>query len=357
MPEVTVLMPVYNAEEYLCASIDSILAQSYADFEFLILNDGSTDASLDVIRSYADSRIRVVNNARNLGLARTLNEGLRLASGELIARQDQDDISHPRRLEQQRVFLAGHPDVALLGTRAWVIDQEGRYRGLCVTNQRGQYRGLADYPCSGEGIRWELLFDNCFIHSSVMFRKNVIRDELGGYDAALSFCHDYDLWSRVALRHRVANVPQRLVAYRIHSDSMTAVGIQDVVTDENRRVIKRNLDVLFGERSFSDEEASLIARFRLGFDDAALNAFLMLFARLIERYRQRFPEAGKSDDFRRAVANRYARLAFKVLQTRPRLLRRLLSDCLLQYPVLSASLRWLSIQAWTSLGRSFGMSR
>lgn len=352
MPSVTVLMPVYNGERHLRAAIDSVLAQSHADFEFLIMNDGSTDASLDIIRSYADPRIRLVHNRQNQGLARTLNDGLALAGGEIIARQDQDDIAHPQRLERQLIFLGGQPDVALLGTWAWVIDQEGRYRGLCVANQDGRYRGLVDPPCDNESIRWELLFDNCFIHSSVMFRKKVICDALGGYDATLPFCHDYDLWSRVALRHRVANLPQRLMGYRMHPGSMTADKRQNTVTEENRHVIKRNLNALFGEQSYSDAEADLIARFRLGYDEEALKSFLRLFARLIERYRQRFPQAGESHEFRWAIAGRYAKLAFKVLQTRPRFLPSVLADCLFHYPVLSTSLRWLGIQAMTALGRA-----
>ena len=209
-----------------------------------------------------------------------------------------------------------------------------------------------DSPCDHESILWELLFDNCFIHSSVMFKKKVISGELGGYDAALSFCHDYDLWSRVAIRHRVANLPQRLVAYRIHPGSMTAEIRQDLITRENHHVINRNLTALFGERACTEEEVALIARFRLGFDEEALMSFLDLFARLIRRYRRLFRQAGQSRDFRRAVAGRYAKLAFKVWQARPRLLASVLSDCVFSYPLLSTSLRWLGIQAVAPLGHA-----
>src|SRR5690242_1454586 len=110
----TVLMPVYNAERFLREAIDSILAQSLQQFEFLIIDDGSTDSSVDIIRSYTDSRIRFIQNERNLGISATLNKGIELSKTELIARMDADDISYPTRLEKQYQYFLTHPDCALL---------------------------------------------------------------------------------------------------------------------------------------------------------------------------------------------------------------------------------------------------
>src|ERR1043165_9066720 len=122
-PHVTVLMAVYNGEPFLAKAIDSILAQTYEDFELLVVDDGSTDATPDIVRSYGDRRVRTVRNPRNIGLARSLNVGLAEARGALVARHDADDLSYPDRFRRQVEFLAAHPDVAVLGTRFDSIDQ------------------------------------------------------------------------------------------------------------------------------------------------------------------------------------------------------------------------------------------
>ena len=223
MPRVTVLMPVYNAGHYLREAVESILAQTFGDFEFLIINDGSTDGSRKIVTSYTDPRIRLVDNERNLGLTPTLNRGLFLAHGDLIARQDPDDMSHPRRLEQQVRFLQDHPEVALLGTQGRVIDQEGNYLGPLDRSQEHI------------SIQWFHLFDNSFIHTAVMFRKRVIWGELGGYDEAFSSSQDYDLFSKVLLSYCVSNLADRLVDYRVHSLSVTAT-MQTTGNAKARRV-------------------------------------------------------------------------------------------------------------------------
>ena len=126
-PRVTVLMPVYNAERFLREAIDSILGQSFKHFEFLIIDDGSTDASADIIASYRDSRIRFVRNRTNLGITPTLNKGIALASCELIARMDADDISHPQRLQKQFGYMKRNPECALLSSWARVISEDGKF--------------------------------------------------------------------------------------------------------------------------------------------------------------------------------------------------------------------------------------
>ena len=118
-------MSVYNGEKYLREAIESILNQTFTDFEFLIVNDGSTDSSLEIILSYPDERIRVIRNDRNIGLTKSLNKALQQAKGEYIARQDADDISLQNRFEEQLIYLEKHPEVALLGTSAYKIDERG----------------------------------------------------------------------------------------------------------------------------------------------------------------------------------------------------------------------------------------
>lgn len=120
LPSVTILMPVYNGERFLRQTIESILNQTFTDFEYLIIDDASTDTSRDIIRCFNDPRIRLVENVKNDGLIKTLNRGLALAQGEYIARQDQDDISHPTRIEKQFAFLNDNPEIVLLGTQIWL---------------------------------------------------------------------------------------------------------------------------------------------------------------------------------------------------------------------------------------------
>jgi glycosyl transferase family 2 len=209
MPRVTVLLPVYNAARYVGDAVRSVLAQTFGDFELLVIDDGSTDASAEVVQSYSDSRIRFVRNERNLGLTPTLNRGLSLARGELVARQDADDLSEPDRLAGQVTFLDEHADTAVVGTWYRKIDADGR-----ITADRR-------LPVRDAALRWAMLSYCPIVHSAAMFRRHAVM-ALGGYDERFVYAQDYDLWSRVARRHCVANVPASLVRYRVLPSSLTA---------------------------------------------------------------------------------------------------------------------------------------
>jgi hypothetical protein len=209
MPKVTVLMAVYNGDRYLREAIESILGQSFQDFEFLIVNDGSTDSSREVILSYDDPRIRLIDNEKNLGQTRSLNRGLELAKGKFIARQDADDISAPQRLARQTAFLESQPEVALAGTWYQEVDASGT---LIAERQ---------LPSTWTEIRWWLLFFCPFVHSSVMFRKSMVLDRIGQYDETLAYSQDYDLWLRIARVLPVANLEEYLVKFRLNPWSMT----------------------------------------------------------------------------------------------------------------------------------------
>ncbi len=160
-PRVTVLMTVYNGLPYIAAAVESILSQTFTDFEFLIINDGSPDNSMAAVAEYRDDRIRVVDNPENIGQTRSLNRGLQLARGELIARLDQDDIALPERLEKQVAFADANPQVAALGTAATIIDEQG----IDI--------GSAPVLTSERTLRWGLLFHNVLSHPSVMFRRSI----------------------------------------------------------------------------------------------------------------------------------------------------------------------------------------
>lgn len=201
-PAVTVLMGVFNGLPELEQSIRSILAQTFTDFEFLIIDDASTDGSDRLIRQYAshDTRIRLLRNEVNAGLGAVLDQGVREARGELIARMDADDVSVPKRLETQVEFFRKHPDTDIVGSYALDVAQDG-----AILRQRR-------VPTTHEKIA-ELVWSNPFIHTSVMFRKESIM-KAGSYSAAIRRRQDYDLWFRcVHSGLKLANIPEPLVHY------------------------------------------------------------------------------------------------------------------------------------------------
>ena len=159
-------------------------------------------------------------------------------------------------------------------------------------------------------IRWFHLFDNSFIHTSVVFRRKVVRDELGGYDEAFSYCQDYDLWSRVILNHSASNLADCLVDYRGHSLSQMSTTMRGISSTEARRVIECNLNTVFSEHGLTIEEIGLISRFRLGIEGISFKAFMDLFHRLLDRYEMLYPDTADSRDFKRTVARQYDTVAY-----------------------------------------------
>lgn len=213
MPTISVVLPVYNGAAYIKAAIDSILAQSFSDFELIIINDGSSDASDPIILNFTDNRIRYLQQ-ENRGLAATLNIAIGLAQGEFIARQDQDDISAATRLQAQVDFLRANHDVGMVGSNAeiWVNDQK--------TDR------LLAHPTDDALIHFALLFDNPFVHSSVMIRRSVFA-QVGGYseDKSRQPPEDYELWSRISREFKLANIPKNLLAYCEVPNSMSRSGL------------------------------------------------------------------------------------------------------------------------------------
>lgn len=207
-PKVTVFIPVYNRAAYIVEAIESILAQTYSYFELLLVDDGSTDDSLHILRSYRDPRIRVISNDHNLGIPQTRNKGLALARGEYIALLDSDDFAYPDRLAQQVSFLDQHPQYAAIGS--WVAVQKGGQRA----------RNIGMLPVSSPEVRARLLFHCSLTQSAVMARTAVLREY--GYGEPYTVCSDFDLWVRLAKTYRLGNLPQFLVRRRLHGERVTA---------------------------------------------------------------------------------------------------------------------------------------
>jgi glycosyltransferase involved in cell wall biosynthesis len=206
-PKVTVLMPVFNAGPYLREAVDSILGQSFRDFELIAINDGSTDNSADILRSYQNPRLRFVENERNLGIIATLNRGLGMATGEYVARMDSDDVSLPERLAKQVAFMDAHPEVGVCG--AWI-----RFIGDAspVT---------ARYPEKHESIRCQLLFSNALAHPTVIMRRALLERYSLRYRDEYRSAEDYDLWRRCAGLFQLHNLPEVLLHYRVLSTGIT----------------------------------------------------------------------------------------------------------------------------------------
>ena len=228
MPDLTVVMPVYNSGPYLAVAVESILNQTYRSFELLVLDDCSTDGSRQVIEEYDDSRIRLVVNEENLGQTRTLNQGLKLADSELIVRMDHDDISHPERLQRQVEFLREYADVAVVGVCIRWIDASGRVIGK------------KRMPEDTLVLRFAQLFRCPLAHGAVAFRRSIILDELGGYDESILFSQDWELWARVLNQHKIVNIPEYLVDIRVHGASTTATKGQEIAV-ENSRIYQMSL--------------------------------------------------------------------------------------------------------------------
>ncbi len=227
LPKVTVLMPVYNGAKYLRESIASILNQTFTDFEFLIIDDGSTDQSVEIITSYNDSRIRLLRNQTNLKLIATLNMGLEYARGEYVARMDCEDISLPERLSKQVAFMEANPGVGVCGTWVEVF---------------GTSHGFIKHPTQSDEIKANLFFDNFLAHPTVMLRTSFFNKFGLRYDPEHLHAEDYGLWVKCSFLFPVANIPEVLLQYRMTPTSIGQTSgnrQRETVLDINKSNIRR----------------------------------------------------------------------------------------------------------------------
>lgn len=246
-PLVTVLMPVYNAEKYLHDSINSILQQTFTAFEFLIIDDGSTDNSIAIIESYADGRIRLIKNEINSGISATLNKGLQLASCDLVARMDADDISYAHRLQMQYSYLNEHRHIAMVsGWVRHVSDDK-----ICVSTETPE----------PQVIYYNLTF-TCFIyHPTVMYRRQLIL-KIGGY--TVPYSEDFELWWQVIRHYQFDTLPHYVLDYRLSSQSLHQVLKKKEYDEDQHNQVRRNIAYYTGQEtklSFAQIEA-----YRYNFD-------------------------------------------------------------------------------------------
>jgi glycosyltransferase involved in cell wall biosynthesis len=227
-------MAVYNGEKHLREAVDSILRQTFSDFEFIIIDDCSTDRTAEILATYTDPRIRLSRNDENLGLTRSLNKGLDAARGEYIARMDSDDVSLPERLEKQVAYMDEHPEIAASGTWARDIDAEGRECGTrCLP--------------VGERMKYEFWRPSPIVHPSAIIRAS----HLGKlrYDTRLRHAQDYDLWLTLKADHELGNLPEYLLLYRVHPDSITSRNRQNQI-DSTHEIVSRRLGLRISYAAF-----------------------------------------------------------------------------------------------------------
>jgi glycosyltransferase involved in cell wall biosynthesis len=235
-PQISVLMPVYQAERYVEAAVESILTQSFDDFELLALDDGSTDDSPQILATLAtrDERIRL-HVAQHAGLVHRLNEGLAQARGTYIARMDADDISYPERFERQVAYLETHPECVAVGTAAAEIDPEGRLIG--AMDIRPSHEEIDDRMLHGDG--------GALVHATAMYRSDALRS-IGGYQTGLDGGEDMDLHLRLSEIGRLANLPDQLFLYRKNFDGVTHSRRADVRSRQDaairKALVRRGLD-------------------------------------------------------------------------------------------------------------------
>lgn len=208
-PAVSVLMPVYNSERFLREALESVIGQSLTSFELIVIDDGSTDGSASILKTYRDHRIKVIRHSVNQGLSSALNRGLEVCVGEFIARMDADDVAMPNRLARQVGFLQEHPETGVTGSFCEVIDSGG----LRI--------GTMSLPVTDLAIRWSSLLASPFAHPSTMIRRDVLERHQLRFDPTLLVAADYDLWTRLLRYTRGANLDEPLLRYRIHNESQT----------------------------------------------------------------------------------------------------------------------------------------
>ena len=296
MPKLTVLLTVYNGLPYLHDAIESILAQSFKEFEFLIVNDCSTDDSRHAILSYQDPRIRLIDNPENLNQTLSLNRGLSETRTEFVARMDADDVSHPHRLEKQMDYLWRHPDVVAAGTHLRFIDVQGKVIGKF------------EFPEDDLPLRWMQLFDCPVSCGAVMFRRSVIWDKFGGFDPTIRYAQDWELWSRVLPEYTLANVPAVLMDVRQHPGASSAAALAPML-EEQHRIIRENPKRILGMEDMSPDwidQVEILLSKRLEKPEDRVDVIDYLFRRFCERY----PEAENNTDVLKILARQYLEVLY-----------------------------------------------
>ncbi|MDP2385896.1 MAG: glycosyltransferase [Bacteroidota bacterium] len=232
---VSVLLPAYNAEKYIAEAIQSVLSQTYVNFELIIVDDGSTDSTGKIIDSFSDKRIKHIVNEKNIGLIATLNKGLTLVKGELVMRMDADDICLPLRMERQVAFLKDKPEIGICGCN-YIEFSKSAERFVTLSSDHNE-------------IYAKMLFNSSVVHPSLMIRMSLLKDLDVVFDNKFPHAEDYELWSRLIFNCKFSNVNELLFRYRLHEGQVTKKHktIQTDSADKVRRNLLKQSGFVFSE--------------------------------------------------------------------------------------------------------------
>lgn len=275
MPYVSIVMPIYNGERYLSAALESVLGQSFTDYECLLIDDGSLDGSEQILRDFSrrDSRLKVIHQS-HCGVVAALNLGCRLASGKYVARLDGDDVALPSRLEQQVLHMERYPDIALLGGGVDCVDEHGVF--LFQMRWPNQSQGLHDY----------LLMDCVMSHTTVMFRKTIFVS-IGGYRGMYQHAEDYDFFLRVADCNTVDNLPIVLGHYRLHMSQVSAIAHrQQILSGLGARLATRERRARRAEPQWRSSPVSREDLIRNGVSSSRIDVLVASYHNSVLRYKE-----------------------------------------------------------------------
>lgn len=279
IPTVSVVMPAFNAEKYLREAIESILSQTFTDFEFIIVNDGSTDSTKDIILSYNDPRIIYLENEINSGIVVTLNKGLDAARGKYIARMDADDISLPERFAAQVDFLDTHPDIGVVGTYLQIIDEQG--------NNKYIFENASD----PNECFVNMIFATCVGHPTVMLRREILTQNHLRYEEYFKGMEDYYLWWQMSKFTKFSNLKLPLLNYRKHSAQITKNQINEHFLNVQKIFLKQRLNDL--GITYTDEDLELLNQYLVDcgdYDNERLLGFTESLCSLYKQLRLKKPE-------------------------------------------------------------------
>ncbi len=315
-PLVTVLMTVYNGAEYLKTTVHSIVTQTFNDFEFLIVNDQSTDNSVKIIEEFNDNRIVIHNNEKNLGQTKSLNIGLKLAKGKYVARMDADDMAFPLWLEKLVKVFEKHQEYAAIGSQAIVIDSTGRTKKTRMV------------PGGFHETIFRIFFDSPMNHVSVLLNRELILKN-GGYDEGFKVTQDYELWSSlIRNNYSITNIPDVLVSYRVHSGSKGFMEAGKRALEEMSETIYRNIHSFTNLKLTFDDAVGLCKLFyhthglnSEGFERAEKN-FLSLYSNMKEEYK--LPSELTENGIKTMMSKPYCKLAiYEIQNNRIKIARRI----------------------------------
>jgi glycosyltransferase involved in cell wall biosynthesis len=232
---ISVVMPVYNASLYLKEAIESILTQTFSNFEFIIIDDGSTDNSAEIIESYNDERIKFYKNEQNKGLIFTLNKSIQLAKSAIIARMDADDVSLPNRLNIEYNYLTNNPECALVCSWIKLINNDGHE--ICIQDRYNKH------------MYYDLLFKCVIAHPTVMFKKDIaLKYNLYTRDHA----EDFDLWSKIVNHYKIHKIDQALLNYRLSNTSISNITLRKEYQEETKEIVQANIKSLVNKKKIDD---------------------------------------------------------------------------------------------------------